>query len=79
VAASLVGLSERIVPDVDAVARLLRAAGAEKKRVDAIVRAVTPFAATLGADAAAAHRTIPADLPTGSGPSLWSKLSELFK
>jgi hypothetical protein len=79
VAAGLVGLSERRIPDVDAVARLVESAGADKARVGAIVRALTPFAATLGADGAKPPRAVPADMPVGSGPSFWSRLSSLLK
>lgn len=79
VAASLVALCERVVPDVDAVAKVVEGAGADRARVGAIVRALTPFAATLGADGVRPMKTVPADLPAGSGPSFWTRLSSLLR
>ena len=72
-------LREGVVADVDAVARVVEAAGAEKGRVGAIVRALTPFAATLGADGVPKHRVDAADMPTGSGASFWTRLASLIK
>lgn len=79
VAAGLLALSERVAADVDAVARVVEAAGAEPARVGAIVRALVPFAATLGADGAPDHRASPTDLPGGNGKSLWSRLTSLVR
>lgn len=79
VAAALVALSERVVPDVDAVAKVVESAGADRSRVGAIVRAITPYAATLGAGGARPLRTVPADLPTSGGTSFWSRLTAAFK
>ncbi len=79
VAAGLVALREGVVPDVDAVARVVEAAGAEKERVAAIVRALTPFAATLGGDGVPAHRVEAANMPDGNGPSFWTRLTSLLK
>ena len=52
VAAGVVALQEGAVKDLDDLARVVLAAGADKDRVGAIVRALTPFAATLGRDGA---------------------------
>ncbi len=52
VAASLVSLCEGAAKDVDAVAHQLAANGADKQRVGAVVRAITPFAASRGRDGA---------------------------
>ncbi|MBL8605644.1 MAG: hypothetical protein JNK72_27185 [Myxococcales bacterium] len=47
-AAGLVGLCEGALADLDALAKRLRDGGLEGPRVGAVVRALTPFAATLG-------------------------------
>ena len=52
VAAGLVALCEGAVTDVAHLARVLEGAGATKERTAAIVRALTPYAATLGRDGA---------------------------
>lgn len=52
VASSLVGLGQGVLRDLDAVAASLRAAGTEPNRVGAVVRALTPYCASLGRDAA---------------------------
>ena len=79
VAAALVGLQEGVLKDVDAAARVVEAAGAEKDRIAPIVRALTPFAATLGKDGVPAHRVDPSSMPDGSGQSFWTRLTTLFK
>jgi hypothetical protein len=79
VAAGLVALREGVVSGVDAFAHVAEAAGAEKERVAAIVRALTPFAATLGADGVPGHRTSAANMPDGSGASFWTRLTSLLK
>jgi hypothetical protein len=48
VAASIVALGERQVPDLDAMARRLETAGAPADRIAPIVRALTPFAEAVG-------------------------------
>jgi hypothetical protein len=48
VGATLIALGEGRVADVDDAARRLSAAGLARERVGAVVRAVTPYAATLG-------------------------------
>jgi hypothetical protein len=75
-AAGIVALTERLVPDVDGVARLVEGAGAARERVGAVVRALTPYAATLGADGVPPHRTEAAAIPTGDGKSLWQRIKQ---
>ena len=52
VAAGIIALGEGVVTDLDALAKVIAKAGAERERVGAVVRALTPYAATLGRDAA---------------------------
>ena len=52
VAAGAIALGEGVVADVDALAKVLQEAGAGKDRIGPIVRALTPYAATLGRDGA---------------------------
>lgn len=59
--AALVALTEGLLPDVDAVARQLTGMGLERERVAAVVRAVTPYAATLAKDGVPAPRLLPYD------------------
>lgn len=68
VAAGIVALGERAVPHLGALAKTLRDSGVAADRVGAVVRALTPFAATLERDAAAAPHLDPAS-PSGDGPS----------
>lgn len=56
VAAALVGLCEGYFADLHAVAKNLQANGLAKDRVHSVIRALTPFAATLGRDGTAAPR-----------------------
>lgn len=56
VAAALVGLGEGYFADLNAVAKSLTAKGLERQRVNSVVRALTPFAATLGRDGTAGPR-----------------------
>lgn len=56
VAAGIVALSEGVVSDIEALAPVLAAAGASPERVGSSIRALTPFAATLGRDAAPAPK-----------------------
>lgn len=69
VAAGIVALGEGAVPNLDALAERLRKEGAEPKRVGAVVRALTPYAATLNRDGAPQPALDDAPLPTGDGPS----------
>lgn len=71
VAAGLVALRENVVADIDAFAKLISGAGVDRKRCGAIVRALTPYAATLGRDGA------PLPQADGGAPkprSLWQRL-----
>jgi len=56
VAAGVIGISEGLVANVDALGALLTSAGAPAERVKATVRALTPYAQTLGRDAAPSPR-----------------------
>ena len=56
VAAALVGLGEGYFPDLNSVAKSLAAKGLQRDRVSGVVRALTPFAATLGRDGNIAPR-----------------------
>ncbi len=68
-AAGIIALAEEVVPNVEALASVLSAAGAERARIAAVVRALTPFAATLGRDGASSPRLGAAALPKGDGAS----------
>jgi hypothetical protein len=52
VAASIVALTERAVPDLDALAAALRSNGIERDRVSSVVRVLRPYAALLDPTAA---------------------------
>ncbi len=52
VAAGVVGLTEGALANLDALAAALTAAGRERAHVGAVVRALTPYATTLGRDGA---------------------------
>ncbi len=69
VAAGLVALNEGVVNDLDELVAKLRQSGASKKDVGGLVRALTPFAATLRRDGTPAPRMDGSDLPAGDGPS----------
>ena len=69
VAAGVVALGEGAVSDLDALAKRMSATGVAKERIGPVVRALTPFAATLGRDAVAAPRVTPASLPSVDGAS----------
>lgn len=71
VAACLVGLTEGALRDVDHAAEVLGRAGLPGSQVGTVVRAITPYAATLGKDAAPAPRTGIA----GAAANLWKRLS----
>jgi len=71
VAAGIVALRENVIADVGAFANLMSSSGVARDRVGAIVRALTPYAATLGRDGA--------PLPAGDAsdphkPGLWQRL-----
>lgn len=63
VAAALVGLCEGIFTDLDALARHLTKSGLTRQRVGGIVRAITPFANTLGRDGTPAPQLEPVLFP----------------
>ena len=63
VAAALVGLREGVYPDLDALAKRLEVRGLERKRVGGIVRAITPYANTLGRDGTPAPTLAPVLFP----------------
>ncbi len=69
VAAGLLVLGEGIVSDLDAFARQLEEASVSRNRVGAIVRALTPYAATMGRDGTPAPHMEDVKLPTGDGSS----------
>ena len=73
VAAAIVGLTERALPDLDAVARALRDNGMEKDRIGGVVRALQSYAALLDPHAAQRVRTHASD-PGGARSSWWRKL-----
>jgi hypothetical protein len=76
VSAGIVALTEKVVTDLDGVARAVADAGAPPDRVGSVVRALTPYAATLGADGVPPHRTEAAAVPTGGGQSLWQRIKK---
>lgn len=76
VAAALVGLTERALPDADAVAGVLREQGFDAERIGRVVRALRPYAALLKGDAVASTGHASANAPAGTAASLpwWRKL-----
>ena len=75
VAASLVALTEGVVADVPQMAEVLKAAGASRDRVGAVVRAITPYAAALGKDPDGAMALGHGAIPAAGGKSLWKRLT----
>ncbi|HEX8613845.1 MAG TPA: VWA domain-containing protein [Telluria sp.] len=71
VAAAIVGLTERAIPDMDALVSTLAANAIEPQRVSAIVRALRPYADLLDPDAAARVHVPAAGMP--AAPSAWWK------
>lgn len=65
VAAAIVAMGQGALGDLDAVAKSLRSRGVEGPRVGAVIRALTPWAASLGRDAAPRPELVSAPLPTG--------------
>jgi hypothetical protein len=61
VTAGIVGLVEGALPNLDALAERLSKGGVPNPRIGAVVRALTPFAATLGRDGAPEPRL---EMPT---------------
>ncbi|HEY4374090.1 MAG TPA: VWA domain-containing protein [Burkholderiales bacterium] len=72
VAAAIVGLTERKLPDVEAVMQSLTANGIAEDRAAATARAIGPYAALLDPNAAARVHHKPAGAAPGS--SWWRKL-----
>ena len=72
-AASLIALTEGHVADVAELQPLLEKAGPPIDRVGAILRAVTPYAATLGRAGAPEPALASAAIPAGDGKSLWKR------
>lgn len=71
-AAGAIALTEKLVTDLDALAALLSRAGAPGDQVGSVVRALTPYAATLDRDGAASPPLEPAK-PGGEGASGWRR------
>lgn len=69
VSAGLVGLCEGAIADLDALAKRLVDGGTPKERVGAVVRALTPFAATMQRDGNPPPRMQEVGLPTGDTSS----------
>lgn len=74
VAAGAVALTEKVVADVDTLAKMLVDSGVDTTRVRAIVKALTPYAATLDKDGVPALRDGAPLVPPPSGKSLWKRL-----
>jgi hypothetical protein len=72
VAAAIVGLTEGVLPNTDAVATALKAEGISRDRVGAIVRALRPYADVLDPTAPARVHTSGAAVPAKS--SWWKRL-----
>lgn len=69
VAAGLVGLCEGAFSDLDAVARHLKKQDVTRQRLGAVIRALTPFAATLGRDGVPRPHLEDEHLPTNDDNS----------
>jgi hypothetical protein len=73
VAASIVGLTERAVPDLGALADVLSRNGIEGERVSAIMRVLRPYADLLDGKPAARGKSAVAGAPATTS-SWWSRL-----
>lgn len=62
VASSIVAMGQGALADLDAVAARLKDGGADRQRIGAVIRALTPYAASLGRDAAPRPELEPAPL-----------------
>lgn len=71
VAASIVALTEKVLPDVAAVAKVLIANGISHERATAVVQALAPYA---GAGDPAALARLNLKAPRADKPSWWKKL-----
>lgn len=74
VAAGLVALTEGVIKNLDELADLLLTERVDKKRVNAVVRAIGPYAATLSASGAPMPKMTAAALPGESRSSFWKRL-----
>jgi hypothetical protein len=74
VSAGLVALTEGHLKRVEDLRPLIESAGAKPDRINPILRAVTPYAASLGRDGAPAPRTEAVNPAPGGGKSLWKRL-----
>ena len=73
VAASIVALTEGSAKDLGAIPRLLELAGAGKDRIGAVIRALSPYATSIGKDGAPAPKVAPAKLSDVAGKSGWAR------
>jgi hypothetical protein len=73
VAASIVSLTERAIPDLTALASTLSANGIERERVSAILRALRPYANLLDPHSVRRVHTPAANAPSVASP-WWKKL-----
>ena len=71
VAASIVALTEKALPDIEAVAKTLLANGIARERVGAVVRALSAYA---GAGDAHALAKLDIDAPGAIKPGWWTRL-----
>ena len=69
VAAAAVSLTEGAVADLDELAKALEKQGESQRDIGAVVRALTPYAATIGRDGAPPPPMKGSDLPAGDGRS----------
>lgn len=74
VAAGAVALGEGFLSDLDALAKVVEGAGAPRDRVAAVIRALTPFAASLERDGARPPPLEPGIAPPKGGRSLWERI-----
>ena len=72
VAAAIVGLTEKLLPNVDAVADVLRSNGLEKQRIGAVIRALQPYADLL--DPTSVRKPTQFSSGNGKRPGWWKKL-----
>lgn len=72
VSAALVALTERRLPDLDALAGVLQARGMERSRIGSVIRALRPYADTLGM--AAVGSPLAGSTTGASRPGWWKRL-----
>jgi hypothetical protein len=71
VAASIVALTERVLPDTDAVAKTLIANGIANERVGAVIRAISSYAASVDPNAVSKLDT---NASLSAKPAWWKRL-----